>query len=415
LNKIVILHTRNVFNYGSGMMGINFIHYLSSIVNKNIVYVVDLSTKEDLNRLHYETLNQNIIKRFNIPISLKGLKKTEKILRIIRLFIYSFKEILSFNPIAIIILGGDTMNPFNSIKGFTYDLYKLYRLSKISNVFLLGQTMGPYYSWRKKLVNFCLRNCQIFTRDPLSVNHLKNTLKLKNVYEASDLAFLDLPRQNDLDNVKKLLKKYGITSNDYITLIPSGLVNHYTNSYTDYLNAWNKIVISLVELPALKSKKIVLLAHVLRPINVDDRKIINQIRKELTDEVSNRIVYITDVLHSSEARIILGNGLFTVTGRMHGAISTFQMLKPAISLSYSVKYKGVIGESLGMNDLVIEARSDILWGSGEIVESVMEKVAYVLRNYDEIIKRIEPAVDRSKKMAMSQIEYVAKKLEGLVK
>ena len=415
LNKIVLLHVPNTFNYGSSMMGINFIYYFSSTVNKNIVYVVDLFTGEDLNRLNYETLNKSIIKKFNIPTDIIGLKKLEKVLRIIKLIIYSSKDILSFNPIGIVILGGDDVSEYGSIRGLIYNLYQLYRISKKSNVFLLGQTIGPFHSWRKQLARFCLRNCQIFTRDPLSANYLKDSLKLKNVLVSSDLAFLDLPRQKDLDNAKKLLKKYEITSNDYITLIPSGLIKKYTNSYTDYLKTWIKIVNSIVELPALKSKKIVLLAHVLRPEDADDRKIINEIKNELPNEVSNRMVYITDVLLPSEARIILGNGIFTITGRMHGAISTFQMLKPAISLSYSVKYKGVISESLGMNDLIIEARSGILWSSGKIVELVMEKVEYVLRNYDEIIKRIEPAVDKNKKMAMAQIECVAKNLEGLMK
>jgi len=100
---------------------------------------------------------------------------------------------------------------------------------------------------------------------------------------------------------------------------------------------------------------------------------------------------------------------------MHAAISTFQLYKPAISLSYSIKYKGVIGDSLGMNDLIIEARSDVLWSSGKIAELVIEKVEYVLKNYDKIISRIEPAVDKNKKMAMAQIEHVAEKLEGLMK
>jgi len=412
--KIVLLHTSNTLNYGNAMMGINFIHYFSSIVNKKIIYFVDLNTEEDLNRLNHETLNKNTIKKFNIPISIDGLNKVEIVLFFIRLLITSIKHVSSFNPIITVILGGDSFQERDKSMGLIYNLYNCYMISKTSQVILLGHTMGPFTSWRKKIACFCLRKCQIFTRDPLTANHLRNRLKLKNVYNSSDLAFIDLPNQNDLYRTKYLLKKYGITTNEYITLNPSGLVKRYTNNYIDYLNAWGKIVTSIDKIPTIKSKKIVLLAHVLTK-GVDDRKIINQIRKELPNEVLNRIVYITDVLLPSEARIILGNGVFTITGRMHGAVSTFQMLKPAISLSYNVKYKGVIGENLGMPDLIIESNRDVLWSSGEIVELVMEKVAYVLRNYDEIISRIEPAVDRNKKMAMAQIEFAAKILEELVK
>lgn len=397
------------------MMGINFIHHFSSIINNDIIYVTHLSSKEDLKRLENETLNKNIIEKLDIFSHIRRKRKMEKIIDIIKRVIYLSKDILSLNPIGIVILGGDDISEYYSIKGLIFELYLLYKLSRKSNVFLLGQTIGPFYSWRKQLARFCLRNCQIFSRDPLSANYLINDLNLNNVFNSSDLAFLDLPRQNNLDNTEKLFEKYEITSNDYITLIPSGLVNHYTNNKVDYITSWIHLIIALSKLHKLNSKKIVLLSHVLRPASADDRKIIKKIKKELPDELSNRIVYITDVILPSEARIILGNGILTITGRMHGAISTFQMLKPAISLSYSVKYKGVIGENLGMPDLIVEAKSDVLWGSGEIIELVMEKVDYVLTNYDEIISRIGIGVEKNKKLAMIQIEYVAKKLEELMK
>ena len=414
MNKIVLLHTPNTFNYGSAMMGITFIHRFSSIVNNDFIYATHLFSEDDLKRLENETLNKYSIKKLEINSSLNIRNKKEKAINFIRKIIHFDKYILSLNPIGIVVLGGDDISEYYSIIGLIGELYLIYKLSKESNVFLLGQTIGPFYSWRKKIARFCLSNCQIFTRDPLSANYLKNELNLKNVFESSDLAFLDLPRQNDLDNAKKLFEKYSITPNNYITIIPSGLVNHYTSNYIDYINTWIKIITQLSKLPSLKSKKIVLLTHVLR-VNFDDRKIIDEIRKELPDEISNHMVYITDVLLPSEARIILGNGVFTITGRMHGAISTFQMLKPAISLSYSVKYKGVIGENLGMPDLIIEAKSDVLWSSGNLVELVMNKVDYVLMNYDEIISRIDIGVEKNKKLAMTQIEYVAKKLEELMK
>lgn len=406
-------------------MGITFTNIFSSIVNKDIIYITHLDGEEDLKRLKIETLNKNIIKPLDIysninmsKTSKKGINITTKIIYYskdwIKKIIYYDKHILSFNPVGIIVLGGDDLSEYYSIIGLVVELYLLYKLSKKSNVFLVGQTIGPFHSWRKRLARLCLGNCQIFTRDPVSANYLKDDLNLKNVLLSSDLAFLDLPKQNDLNNTKKLLKKYRITSNDYITLIPSGLFNHYTDSYTDYINAWSNIITSLVELPAIKSKDIVLLAHVLTD-GVDDRKIINQIKKKLHNEISNRIVYITDILLPSESRIVLGNGFFTITGRMHGAISTIQMLKPAIALSYSVKYEGVISENLGIPDLIIEAKSDILWSSDEIVELVMNKVDYVLMNYDEITSRIGIGVEKNKKLAMVQIKYVAKKLEGLMK
>ena len=176
-----------------------------------------------------------------------------------------------------------------------------------------------------------------------------------------------------------------------------------------YIESLTKVLTLLKEKEQLKHKKIVLLSHVLKPEGADDRKTINSIMENIN--ANENIIPITDELLPVQARAILGNGLFTITGRMHAAVSTFQMLKPAISLSYSVKYRGVIGEGLGMKDLVIEAKGDELWKSGNIVDMVVDRIDYVLNNYDSLVERIKPAVEESRRMAMVQIEDVAKKLK----
>ena len=83
-----------------------------------------------------------------------------------------------------------------------------------------------------------------------------------------------------------------------------------------------------------------------------------------------------------KARFILGNGIFTITGRMHGAISTLQMRKPAISISYSVKYKGVIGEGLGLHDLIVEGSKQELWENKKVATDVCNRIEYVINNYN---------------------------------
>ena len=277
------------------------------------------------------------------------------------------------------------------------------------NVFLSGQTIGPFHSWRIPLAKKCLRGCQIYTRDPVSGGYLRNELKLKNVKISSDLAWLDLPKQNNRELLDRTLAGYELERNEYITIVPSGLVRQYTGNRKIYIESLTKVLTLLKEKEQLKHKKIVLLSHVLKPEGADDRKTINSIMENIN--ANENIIPITDELLPVQARAILGNGLFTITGRMHAAVSTFQMLKPAIALSYSVKYRGVIGEGLGMKDLVIEAKGDELWESGNIVDMVMDRVDYVLNNYDSLVERIKPAVEESKRMAMAQIEDIAKKLK----
>lgn len=161
--------------------------------------------------------------------------------------------------------------------------------------------------------------------------------------------------------------------------------------------------------PALLDKKIVLLPHVLRSPQVDDRNTITELAASFGN--NRRLVFIYDEMLPSEARMILGHGFFTVTGRMHAAISTMQMGKPAISLSYSVKYDGIIGEGMGLRDLIVEAQED-KWSSGEIVEMVSERIEFVMKNYYELIKKIDASVKRNSELALLQIQHVANELMG---
>ncbi len=392
-------------------MTANFIHYFSKYCNSRLGVTSNFQDES----LVQKRIKESSMKDVDYHQLASGNNRISKIISYLLSPLKLVLLILKNKYEGLIVLGGDVFSEYYGM-GILIDLLAVGIVSQLVPTFLVGHTIGPFTSWRIKFAKLCLSKTKISTRDTWTYLYLIEELGLesKHMQKGADLAFLDLPMQNDLSEIQRVLNMYELTENDYITLIVSGLASHYTSNKTDYIQKWSKIVTSLIQHSTLKSKKIVLLAHVLTG-GAGDRKVINELRKELPYEVSNRIIYITNVLLPSEARIILGNGVFTITGRMHGALSTFQMLKPAISLSYSVKYKGVIGENLGMPDLIIESKSDALWGSGEIVELVMEKVEYVLTNYDEIISRVGFGVERNKKMAMTQIEYVAKNLEELMK
>ncbi|RLL88082.1 hypothetical protein BG32_01990 [Mesotoga sp. HF07.pep.5.2.highcov] len=412
--KILIRHIPNTLNYGSAMMAENLIFYLRSLVNSSCEFYCDFSTENDLNRMELAT-GISPLRIDEIPV-LKP-SKGNKIVKAFNLYKRIKNEIIKYREEqidSILILGGDDLSEYYSGKGIAIELYRLMSLSKSFNTFLLGQTIGPFHSWRVPLAKRYLRGCYVYTRDPLTVDYLKGDLNLSNVKESRDLAWLDLPRQNESRIKSNILGKYSIIEGKYITLVPSGILRQYCSSASEYSNTWTAIVNSLVENESLKAKKIVLLCHVLKPRGADDRNVIAEIEQNLTRKQKERVIPIYDAMLPIEARQILGNGLFTITGRMHAAVSTFQMGKPAISLSYSVKYRGVIGEGLGMKDLVIEARGDDLWESGKIVDLVMDKVDYVLSNYDSLVSRIKPAVEKNKKLAMGQIEDIAARIEEKV-
>ncbi|MCW4030143.1 MAG: polysaccharide pyruvyl transferase family protein [Candidatus Bathyarchaeota archaeon] len=410
--KIVILSANDTQNYGSAMMCINLIYYLSKKMGPNISFIVDALKENDIKRLTDETGNTpKILWMPTKRVHHKGQKLKEAMKEVRGAFLSAI-NILSLTPTCVIDVGGDNLGEYYYGGDIALNLAKVRLLSSRTPVFFAGQTIGPFYSWRKLIVGPLLSKCHIYARDRASYNYALNVLHCQNVIETRDLAFLDLPKQSNLNWMNAPLKKYGIKSNSYVTIVVSGLSHFYTSKRENYVRCWVRILENVATMTRLESYKLVLLPHVLTASH-DDRKIIAQIKERMEKSLQDRFVFINDVLLPSEARSILGNGLFTITGRMHAAVSTLQMGKPALSISSSDKFDGVIKRGLNLDELVIDADIPSLWDSGEVVNILSGRVNYLLDNYENIIARILSAVKCNKERALTQIDSMADTLKEL--
>jgi hypothetical protein len=129
---------------------------------------------------------------------------------------------------------------------------------------------------------------------------------------------------------------------------------YYTPDRGLYLQRWKETVEGLLDLPQMAGRRICLLAHTYGIYGDESRNVVD-VFSLLSEEARQRVVPVPDRILPTRARFILGNGLFTISGRMHPAVSTFQMGKPAIALAYSKKYNGVIGTMIGRGDLILDA------------------------------------------------------------
>lgn len=413
MKKIIVLHARHSYNYGAFMMVINFIEYFMKCNGgKRTKFFVDYCAQDDLERLRTETLYKFDIE--NLEITKVKIKKfhVNFIAALKSRYINQIKELLNYEPDAVVILGGDNLSEYYDGWRVAGELLKIWRISKYAPVFLVGQTVGPFKSWRKKMAACCLKNSNVYLRDDVAYEYAKNEIKLNNAYKFRDLALLDLPRQNDKELFREVLNSRGLAENNFIVLVPSGAHRQYTNSLDDYIESWTKIINNLSAKENLQHTKIVLLSHVSRPDKKSDGRIIRLILEKLDNKTLERIVKIDEELTASEARMILGAGFFTISGRMHSAVSAFQMLKPAIVLSYSVKYDGVIGKGLKMNDLVIEAKNDNLW-KGEIADAVCAKTDYLVKNYNEIRETLKMELEKNQDLILKQIRNIVDEIEQL--
>ncbi|HAT4124673.1 TPA: hypothetical protein I9Z60_003147 [Clostridium perfringens] len=412
--KIRIEHTNNPLNYGTNMMVANLIYYLDKELGGENQFNIDVYNDCDLNiyksqypelKIYRETIDYNFFYSRNFIDKIKNKIKRDFLYDLFNK--YNLDKLENSSEV-LIILGGDDLSEYYGDEQLKRELNKLKYIKDKLNVFLVGQTIGPFSKKNEELVFEALNGVNIYTRDPWSKKYLEEELKLKNIKCSSDLALIELPNQKERIRNNNVLKKYNLKENEYITIVASGLYESYCKNKKQYVEVFKKSIEHIKDIYI--NKKIVFLPHVLRPSVIDDRNIISELEKCL--DYSKQYVYIYEELSPMEARKILGNGVFTLTGRMHGAINTFQMRKPAISISYSVKYNGVIGQDLEMPDLIVHGEKDEDWYNGKVEKSIIEKVNYLKENYLELINRINKSLKKCEYNIDTMILEIANELKG---
>ena len=308
-----------------------------------------------------------------------------------------------------IVLGGDDISEY-----YRPNIWKIilqyWTQARAAPVVLLGQTIGPFKRLPNRLAaRMLMPALRIVARDRWTTAYLAREFGLgSSVVQGSDLAYCDLPLQHDAGIAADMLARHGLVPDDYATVIVSGLQSngYYTRDQDAYYARWRDIVEALLALPAMAGKRICLLAHTFG-LYGDEAENIARVHALLSPEAQARVVVIRERVLATRARAVLGNGLFTVTGRMHPAVSTFQMGKPAITLAYSAKYEGVIGTMLGRSDLIIDANDPALWAGAGIVDAVAAKARDVLDRHEALCADIRARILEQKQIVAERLDEVA--------
>jgi len=344
-----------------------------------------------------------------LPLKITSIDNSSPLRKAFRLFAKFYRHTRTFKRLGIdsvLILGGDDISEYYKKWMILSDLYRIFRYSKKFPVVLAGQTIGPFKGLREKLATVCLSKTLIYSRDELSYLYLKDRLKLseQKIHSSADLCFPELALQQKTDGI---LESLDLKANCYITLVPGGFYSLYTNDLDAYITSWAHLIKELLNTQAHRKRRIVLLPHVTRP--EDDREMIIAIHKKLTSEGedSERIRIIAEEMMPHELRFILGNGYLTISSRMHAALSTFQMKKPAVALGYSVKYEGVIGRSVQCPELVLPCSAKLLTNPKHFSIKVLDKTSYIEKHYEQLISHLDTRIPRLKAMAEDQIREIS--------
>ena len=410
----VILHAQNTFNNGSFMMLINLVWYYVKHAPEGtrITFWVELDGAENAERFRraFPTgfLSGEVVEIRQLPLKITSVDHSSFLRKSVRLLGKFYGHPRTFKKLgidSIILLGGDDISEYYKKWMILSDLYRIRRYSKKFPTILAGQTIGPFKGLRERVAASCLSGTRIYTRDEPTVAYLKSRLRLdgKQVRSSADLCFPDLPLQKQDTG---FLTSLGLEPDQYLALVPGGFYTLYTRDRQAYINAWTRLVKGLLDNPAYERKQVVLLPHVTRP--EDDREMTGAIYRNFPGSGENpkRLRRIDEELMPHQLRLILGNGHLTISSRMHAALSTFQMGKPAIALGYSVKYEGVIGTSLELPELILSCSADLINDPEHFAFEVLNKTGYLEANYQLLTDRLKKRVPRLKTMAEDQIREI---------
>lgn len=382
--NIYIYNCPNTFNYGSMMMGENFISYFDKISKERNKYYVETDDEINIERLRYATGNSDIYFIPKNSLFKQGINKYD--------YIYSYygiKDIFSDfikQVDMVVVLGGDDFTEDYGWKGPIKNAIRFNLIKKTGlKLVMLGQTMGPYHSFRKPIMKNLLGKVdKIYLRDPITYKYLKN-LGLKNIILTDDLALLPLSKQEIKEKTK-----------EYITYCPSELIYRYSpegkrESWIDF----NLFMINAI-MDKYPDKKLALIAHVLKPEKVDDRKIVNELYQNVEARYKDRIMVEDRILYPYQVRNYIQQSLFTVSSRMHPVVSSIQCEIPAIALSYSNKYWGIIGERYGLKDYILDVRY-------LSYDQMKDKFIYLLSTLDHEYETIQKEMMNKNELARKSI------------
>jgi colanic acid/amylovoran biosynthesis protein len=391
--NIYILNASNTYNYGSMMMAENFIHYFEAESNSQNTYYVETDDIDNTHsRLEQATGLEGITAVPMGSLYRKGAISKKELLLSLLLKMHVLSD-LAMKMNIVVVLGGDDYTEDYGWRALVSQLLRINVIAGRMKVYFIGQTMGPFYSFRRLLARYFLSKADaVMVRDRITYEYLQK-LGLGNVDEIPDLALMPLAREEAAPQKTR-----------YICLFPSELIYRYSKSQSrkECLDFYVRVCEYLVS--EYGDHQLVLLPHVLKPESSDDRVMTRDIYNALDDGIKSRTLMLENEMLPFEVRGYIKSSGFIVSARMHPVISALECGVPAICFSYSRKYWGILGEGYKLEDYILDVRSSTFT---ELFQSFKKALGIMQGNYKNIAGRIKYRVEADQKDIAAKISELS--------
>lgn len=265
------------------------------------------------------------------------------------------------------IAGGDSFSDIYGLSRLIYEaLPQVLVLMMGKRLVLLPQTLGPFRGRiARRIAKFIMsRASLICSRDNsgmIEAHRFVDDKDRDKIRFCNDVGFLLEPRPTVVDLDDLISEKTRGTC--IVGLNISGLL--YAGGYngknmfglkTDYKQIIERLVVFVVE---KKGASILLVPHVYpEPTSVSlesDQEACKRVYEEFKSKYDGRVRLLNGKHTPGEIKYVIGMCDVFIGSRMHSCIAALSQSIPAVAISYSDKFAGVM-EILGVSDLVADPR-----------------------------------------------------------
>jgi polysaccharide pyruvyl transferase WcaK-like protein len=270
---------------------------------------------------------------------------------------------------------------------------------------LVGHSIGPfetgaeYKSFAKTMAHVQL----ITARESITFKYLEDMgLKNTRIELTADPAFCLEP---DMEKVGKIYTIYKIPREKLlIGIAPSqGITRYSRTSYENHFRALQQLILFLTQ---NLSCHVVLIPHVqLSTVGYDDRIICDLLYRKAGFPENVSVVSLT---HSAEEiRALAGKLDLMIAERVHAAIDSLSQNVPTLTIGYSIKSEGILGDIFGfdsLEDYLISVKKIDEAGLKERVKNLFDKREEVNTILSKVTPRIKEKARRNFTLIMDVLE-----------